>query len=564
MRKVSIFLIPILVVANSCCGHRLSKELSAIEAILPDHPDSALVMIDSIDTLSLKSVRAKAEYTLLKAKCLDKNYIDDASLLKDMVAYEPYYQRYGSTNDKMLYGYYLADQFYDSGQFEEASVRLLKVLEYSEKNNDCFYSGQSCWLLALIYLKTYNYVEELKYIKRAYDYLREGGFDYHADYAEIQLADAFLKNGNRDKSFEYYDGVLDRAREANDSSLLGYALTSSALSLLTGRNPEPEKVVLRMGEAERLEYEFDSENFGDLAMAYHLLGKDEDAFRYLEKAFDMSSDDLKAKLYVSSFAYKIYKDRKMYDKAFPLVEAILHYNDSTTIKVLGQSVVKAQLLYFQEKENAVTAKLSQSRVTLVVSVLLFCSLICIFVLSSKIKRDKLELEYNKKIQQYTMSINELKSTLDTLVRRVDEKGKEHNALKFTFSAFDNLFDEYYHSPGNEDTALLTSFETMLNKFRNDVTFIASFESMVDATHNGIVTIAGKECRLKDSDLYLYAFMVAETSYPTISVILGVNLPAIYIRVKRLKTRILESDPEHKDEIMHYLASRPTNKSRKMS
>lgn len=244
MRKVSIFLIPILVVANSCCGHRLSKELSAIEAILPDHPDSALVMIDSIDTLSLKSVRAKAEYTLLKAKCLDKNYIDDASLLKDMVAYEPYYQRYGSTNDKMLYGYYLADQFYDSGQFEEASVRLLKVLEYSEKNNDCFYSGQSCWLLALIYLKTYNYVEELKYIKRAYDYLREGGFDYHADYAEIQLADAFLKNGNRDKSFEYYDGVLDRAREADDSSLLGYALTSSALSLLTGRNPEPEKVVL--------------------------------------------------------------------------------------------------------------------------------------------------------------------------------------------------------------------------------------------------------------------------------------------------------------------------------
>ena len=97
----------------------------------------------------------------------------------------------------------------------------------------------------------------------------------------------------------------------------------------------------------------------------------------------MSSDDLKAKLYVSSFAYKIYKDRKMYDKAFPLVEAILHYNDSTTIKVLGQSVVKAQLLYFQEKENAVTAKLSQSRVILVVSVLLFCSLICIFVLSSK-------------------------------------------------------------------------------------------------------------------------------------------------------------------------------------
>lgn len=561
MRNVSIFLISLLMVVNSC-NHWLPKEFSEIEALLLEHPDSALAMIDSIDTLSLISVRSKTEYIMLKAKCLDKNYIDDGSLLKEMVAYEPYIQRHGSVNDKMLYGYYLADQFYDSGQFEEASVRLLKVLEYSEKNSDYFYSGQSCWLLALIYLKTYNYVEELKYIKRAYDYLREGRFDYHADYAEIQLAEAFLKNEDRDKSFEYYDDVLNRAREANDSSLLGYALTSSALSLLTGSDPKPEEVVLRMGEAERLEYELDTRNLGDMAMACHLLGNDEDASHYLEKAFEMSSDDLKAKLYVSSFAYKIYKDRKMYDKAFPLVEAILHYNDSTTIRVLGQSVVKAQMLYFQEKESAASAKLSQSRVILVVSVLLFCSLICIFVLSSKIKRDKLELEYNKKIQQYTMSISELKSTLDSLVRNADGDGNEHNALKFTFAAFDNIFDEYYHSPGNEDAALIGSFEAMLKKFRDDKAFIASFESMVDATHNGIITIAYKECQLKESDLYLYAFMVAEISYPTVCVIFDVNLPAIYNRVKRLKTRILESNPEHKDEIMCHMTNRPTNKMRR--
>ncbi len=561
MRNVSIFLIPLLMVVNSC-NHRLSKDFSEIEAILPGHPDSALVMIGSIDTLSLKSVRSKAEYTLLKAKCLDKNYIDDASLLKEMAAYEPYFQSHGSTNDKIQYGYYLADQFYDSEQFEEASVRLLKVLEYAEKDNDYFYSGQSCWLLALIYLKTYNYVEELKYIKRAYNYLREGGFDYHADYAEIQLAEAFLKNGKRDEAMEYFDDVLNRSREAGDSSLLGYALTSSAISLLNGSNPKPEDVVLRMSEAERLNYEFDSRSFGDLAMAYHLLGNDERAFHYLEKAFEMSANDLKAKLYVSSFAYRIYKDGKMYDEAFPLVEAILHYNDSTTIRILGQSVVKAQMLYFQEKESASSAKLSQSRVILVVSILLFCSLICIFVLSSKIKRDKLELEYNRKIQQYTMSINELKSTLDSLVRIVDVKGKEHNALKFTFSAFDSLFDEYYHSPGNEDAALIGSFEAMLKKFRDDKAFIASFESMVDATHNGIITVAYKECQLKESDLYLYAFMVAEISYPTICVIFDVNLSAIYNRVKRLKTRILESNPEHKDEIMRHMTNRPTNKMRR--
>lgn len=59
-------------------------------------------------------------------------------------------------------------------------------------------------------------------------------------------------------------------------------------------------------------------------------------------------------------------------------------------------------------------------------------------------------------------------------------------------------------------------------------------------------------------------MVAEMSYPTICVILDVNLPAVYNRVKRLRSRIMESDSEHKDAIMRYLANRTTNKARKVS
>lgn len=87
--------------------------------------------------------------------------------------------------------------------------------------------------------------------------------------------------------------------------------------------------------------------------------------------------------------------------------------------------------------------------------------------------------------------------------------------------------------------------------------------MVDTAHNGIVTIAGKECKLKDSDLYLFTFMVAEMSYSTICVILDVNLPAIYNRVKRLRARIMESDSEHKEAIMRYLANRTPRRNRKV-
>lgn len=229
-----VFLILTVIAADSCCADMLKKEFSTIETVLSEHPDSALKMLEAIDTSLLKNVSTRADYTLLKAKCLDKNFVDDGSLLSEMEEYEPYYMRRKSLEARMLFAYYLADQFYDSKEFEEASVRFVKALEYAEKNDDLFYCGQSCWVLSLIYLNTYNYSEELKYIKRAYDYLRKGGYDHHADYAEIQLAETFLKNRDKIKSLEYYDNVIDRAAEAKDSSLLGYALTSSALCLLTG------------------------------------------------------------------------------------------------------------------------------------------------------------------------------------------------------------------------------------------------------------------------------------------------------------------------------------------
>lgn len=189
-----LILIAILaLVLNSCCCHRLPKEFSEIETIVSEHPDSALAMIDSIDTLSLKSVRSKAEYALLRAKCLDKNHIDDGIFLKQLKKYDSYFIRRASVEKRMLYGYYLADLYYDAGEYEEASIWFLETLDYATEIEDWFYAGQSSWSLAVIYLKTFNYAEELKYIGQAYDCLLKGGFDYYADYAEVELAEAWLK-----------------------------------------------------------------------------------------------------------------------------------------------------------------------------------------------------------------------------------------------------------------------------------------------------------------------------------------------------------------------------------
>lgn len=61
----------------SCTDNSESeKRLTSAEALMNQHPDSALVILQGIDRSSLSSDKVKARYALLMSQALDKNYID--------------------------------------------------------------------------------------------------------------------------------------------------------------------------------------------------------------------------------------------------------------------------------------------------------------------------------------------------------------------------------------------------------------------------------------------------------------------------------------------------------
>ena len=63
------------------CGDRKNKEadriLDSADALMTEHPDSALSLIEKIDTVGLDEEHF-ARYALLLTKAQDKNYIDPA------------------------------------------------------------------------------------------------------------------------------------------------------------------------------------------------------------------------------------------------------------------------------------------------------------------------------------------------------------------------------------------------------------------------------------------------------------------------------------------------------
>ena len=92
--KTSSICILLLSFAFLGCSSRQKRELSHIEDLLYQYPDSALILLDKLDPEDNISSEMKARYALLMSIALDKNYIDmtEDSIIRPAVDYYSLHQ----------------------------------------------------------------------------------------------------------------------------------------------------------------------------------------------------------------------------------------------------------------------------------------------------------------------------------------------------------------------------------------------------------------------------------------------------------------------------------------
>lgn len=83
--------ISFLICVLTFCGRQdvVTESLDRAESCMSDRPDSALAILEALDSTQFNSRRQNARYALLKSIALDKNYIDrtDDSLVNIAVNY---------------------------------------------------------------------------------------------------------------------------------------------------------------------------------------------------------------------------------------------------------------------------------------------------------------------------------------------------------------------------------------------------------------------------------------------------------------------------------------------
>lgn len=102
--------------------------MDAARNIMEENPDSALKIIEGIDTLRITTAKGKARYALLKSMALDKTCTD----LTNFAVLQPaldYYLKKGNPDEQLQTLYYQGRIFQNAGDFDNAMLCFLKASE---------------------------------------------------------------------------------------------------------------------------------------------------------------------------------------------------------------------------------------------------------------------------------------------------------------------------------------------------------------------------------------------------------------------------------------------------
>lgn len=164
-----------LLFALVCCNRQsaeIASSLHRAERAMHDRPDEALKTLEAIDRSKIRSRSSLAEYALLYAQALDKNYVDATHDSLTRIAVE-YYDDHGP-DDRIATAHYYHGRVYANAGNTDLAIQSFAIAENAaRKTKDYYLLGLINSSIGKLYYDQYELKEALKRDERAADYFRK-------------------------------------------------------------------------------------------------------------------------------------------------------------------------------------------------------------------------------------------------------------------------------------------------------------------------------------------------------------------------------------------------------
>ena len=557
--KKSFPLCTLLIVLTSCiANHQTGELLNDVESYIQERPDSALNVLRTVSPKSLRTKALKAQYSLLYATALDKNYIDTTDLSVIIPAVE-YYAKHGTPSQKMKAFFYQGCIYYNRGEDERAMQNYLRALEDTAKIEDNRYKELVNSAISNLYSKNYHDEQELQYTLDALRYGKMAGDSVGIWAITGQLASCYANMLREEEAEIAYQEYF--AMPVYDTLIVARRGLRYAKDLLRKREPEPERsieIVERIANA--VPEAMTVEAYSIYAYAYQLIGNDAMANAILEQLEPL--DDGTGTLQV--WRYLIYEKQGRYKEAFEDFVHCASLQDSLVTSALQESITQSHRDYLREETEVLKKenKIAQQRLIIIVilSILLIGSAVLIYFRKKETLNRKMEdlsrLYYDSQrmleLQSvHTASANEKLADYQATLM---ELRKQFTSLyKAQYKVLNDLCTAYF-SPSKKDTKekLYTEAIRQLDIIINDRTNQDRFVAQVNDSLDGIIDKLRKDFPAqKEQAFHFLAFIIAGFDAATISHLTGYSVGTVYTKKNKLKKEIANLDSPYRDFYLQF-------------
>ena len=571
----TIAVVAIIVFVSSCASKEAKRIMDTADAVMWTRPDSALAVLESIDTLSLKTRAQRARYSLLYTMALARNHRDipDLRIIKPAASY---YERHGSNDDRMKMYFYLGTAQYDTGDPESAIASYLRAKEYSFHSDNLVFKGIISSSISDVYLWNNNNSESILYCKEACDYFAQAKDSFRLWNTTGLLANRYSNIRDWAKADSLYSIFF--SQPIRDTSIYARQLLNLAWNNIFKPGSDPHesidlfrKATGEFGGTPSLSdycvYAYASEIIGDYDTANDLI-------RQLENV-DSSSTILKI------WKYRISKHRADYKTALTYLEQSLNDQNSEVLETVGQSVALAQSDYYESKSLLLDKDRRLQRqmkwMIFLIALLVVASGLGIYSKRKKMwQRQVEEMSFiNDEVKQrlnesllceaeHLRSIDSLKSAnelaeknIQTLSEKLSSAAEKEQVLmglrakfvqvnKQQYSQLNNLCRRYFESSKSSkesDDQIYAEVKKILAIL--DEPNQKDLESMLDDNLDGIMTKLRAEMpNTTERDFRFITFLILGFDTKTIARMMGYNVSTVYTKRHNIKDKILRLDSVH--------------------
>lgn len=398
--KNNLLFILLFVVFFSCRNNQTTHHLlDQAESFVETQPDSAQVLLDSIQTPDKLNDKLFARWCFLQSKTADKLH-KDMPYVEQLSRALQWYTKHGTTKQQAWTGLYLGRSYAEDKLFIPATNAYSEALEIALNGHIYNVAGYICSYMGDLYTYTGQRSEERRKFEEAADYFKKAG--------NIRSYAFAL----RDISITYY---LDNS----SSTALNYILKADSIISEVGSIAEKAEIANNLGniyeilgEKEKAKQYFLKSMVSDRTnIAPHYLALSSlyyyndmlDSARYYLKKADCPTSNQDTPIDRLYMGYLIEKDAKDTDKALNYLEQYIEAKDSLYNKEMQVDIIDA------EKRHNLTVLLKQYKdleITEYFYIILLC-ISAIIILTIYLLYQAKNNYQRKALEQKEIKLNEL-------------------------------------------------------------------------------------------------------------------------------------------------------------